>query len=494
MDRLPIFVKLRDQACLVVGGGTVAERKVRLLARSGARITVQAPHLSAELNRMRQHKDITWVDGEYGTLNLSDFRLVIAATSDETTNQHASEDAEQAGILCNVVDNNELSNFIVPAIVDRSPVVVAIGTEGNAPVLAQRLKSKIEAWLPTRIGALASQAGRWRGLVKRRFAELSQRRRFWQVFFAGPIADHLLAGRQRAAEKLMRSQLVGNADADRPVVGEAWIVGAGPGDPGLLTVRAQQLISLADVVIYDRLVSSQILDFARKDAEFICVGKRAGAAVMSQAEINQLLVDEVREGNRVCRLKGGDPFVFGRGAEEAIALREAGLTFQIVPGISAALGCAAYAGIPLTLRGISGSVTMVSAKLDRDTDPDWPALLNSGHTLAIYMGVGSLRAISEQFQQHAIDPDLPIAMVENGTTNQQRVLHSRAATFAEDARREALQSPAMLFVGESVGKAKQLQWFEPAATTQAAAGRSAQDSIAEPWSVASDTIPELAAG
>jgi len=460
LDRLPIFLKLTDKPCLVVGGGTVAERKVRLLQRTGASITVLAPSVTESLQAQIDEGLIAHLPEQYTGGVVPRFWLVIAATDDESLNHRIAADAETAGRFCNVVDDNAASSFILPAIVDRSPVVIAIGTEGNAPVLAQQLKSRIEAWIPERIGELAAQAGQWRQLVKKRFTGIRERRRFWQRFFTGIIAEHLLAGRQRAAEKAMRAELVGDIPANDESRGEAWIVGAGPGDPGLVTLRGQQLISRADVVLYDRLVSKPVLDFARKEAELIPVGKRAGSQEMSQAEINELLIKLVREGNRVCRLKGGDPFVFGRGGEEALSLARAGLPFQIVPGISAALGCAAYAGIPLTLRGVSGSVTLATAKLADDLGPDWPQLLKSGHTLALYMGVSSIADISMQLLDGGVSPDLPVAIVENGTTSRQRTIISSAATVEDDARKANIVSPAMVFIGKAVGQAEHLQWFD----------------------------------
>ncbi len=437
----------------------VAERKIRLLQRTGASITVLAPTVTAGLQALIDGDRVQHQAHPYSALFIKDFWLLVAATDDSEQNRRVAKDADAAGKLCNVVDDNDASSFILPAIVDRSPVIIAIGTEGNAPVLAQQLKAQIEAWIPERVGQLAMQAGRWRALVKKRFDTLRERRRFWQRFFSGPIAQHLLAGRQAAAEKAMRAELVGDAAAANDSRGEAWIVGAGPGDPGLVTLRAQQLISRADVVLYDRLVSKTVLDFARKEADFISVGKRAGAQAMSQDEINALLVDLVRRGKRVCRLKGGDPFVFGRGGEEAKAVADAGLPFQIIPGISAALGCAAYAGIPLTLRGVSASVTLATAKLDGDIEPDWPRLLNSGDTLALYMGANSVAEIQTQLLQSQVAPELPVAFVENGTTQDQRTFLTTVSNMRSTASDNAIKSPTIIYIGESVAAAGQLQWF-----------------------------------
>jgi uroporphyrin-III C-methyltransferase / precorrin-2 dehydrogenase / sirohydrochlorin ferrochelatase len=468
MHHLPIFVRLARQSCLVVGGGPVAERKVALLRRAGALVTVVAPGINDGLLRLAASGEIAHIPETFQATLLAGSRLVVAASDDREANRAVASAAADANVLCNVVDDNEASTFILPAIVDRSPVTIAIGTGGNAPVLAQQLKTRIEAWLPARIGTLAARAGRWRKIVARRFASMDERRRFWQRFFDGPIAEHVLANREREAERLVRRELLDGARHDANAAGEAWIVGAGPGDPGLVTIRAQQLISRAEVILYDRLVSKPVLDFARKEAEVIPVGKQCGRAVMSQDEINALLVERVRRGQRVCRLKGGDPFVFGRGGEEAQALAAAGLPYQVVPGISAALGCAAYAGIPLTMRGMSGSVTLATAKLDANLVPNWALLARAGQTLALYMGAGSIGETAARLQENGMDGNTPVAVVQHGTTSRQRVLHSTLAAIGVDAQREGVDAPAMVFIGRTAALGKKLQWFggnEDAAST-----------------------------
>jgi uroporphyrin-III C-methyltransferase/precorrin-2 dehydrogenase/sirohydrochlorin ferrochelatase len=459
MQHLPIFVRLERQNCLVVGGGAVAERKVALLRRAGAWVAVASPELNAGLRRMVAGGEIVHIAENFRPGLLASTRLVVAATDDREANRAVAAAPVDTNVLCNVVDDNEASTFILPAIVDRSPVTIAIGTGGNAPVLAQQLKSKVEAWLPARIGNLAERAGRWRDIVAKRFATIDERRRFWQRFFDGPIAEHILANREREAERLVRRELLDDAQQATNSRGEAWIVGAGPGDPGLVTIRAQQLISRAEVILYDRLVSKPILDYARKEAELIPVGKQCGRAVMTQDEINALIVDHVRRGQRVCRLKGGDPFVFGRGGEEVQALAAAGLPYQVVPGISAALGCAAYAGIPLTMRGMSGSVTLATAKLDANLTPNWALLARAGQTLALYMGAGSIGETAVRLQENGMDGDTPVAVVQHGTTSRQRVLHSTLADIGPDAEREGVDAPAMVFIGRTAALGKQLQWF-----------------------------------
>ena len=460
MERLPIFLSLQNRPCLVVGGGIIAERKVRLLLRSGAAVTVVSPVITDHMQGQVERGEISHLKQPFSVSLAKEFWLTIAATDDMTVNHDVAAATEAAGRLCNVVDDEAASSFVLPAIIDRSPVVIAIGTNGNAPVLAQQLKTRIEAWLPARIGILAEKAGRWRKLVKKRFTSLKDRRRFWQAFFAGPIAEHILAGRDAAAENAVRAELIGTGASTTRNSGVAWIVGAGPGDPGLVTLRAQQLISQADTILYDRLVSPQILDFARKEADLVYVGKHPGSKAFSQETINRLLVERVAGGERVCRLKGGDPFVFGRGAEEVLALAERKLPYEIVPGITAAVGCAAYAGVPLTMRGTSASVTLTTARLDNDIGPDWSELLKTGHTLAIYMGVGAIEDISKHLLRSDVAGNLPVAIVENGTTGKQRTVLSTAASVLQDARRERVRSPAMLFIGKSVGLSKDLQWID----------------------------------
>lgn len=459
MEQLPVFLNLRGRPVLVVGGGTVAERKVGLLHRSGATLTVVAPTLTKALIALRDAGTVSHVDKPFDVRYLRGQLLVIAATDDRVLNREIAGASAEAGILCNAVDDYEASGFTLPAIVDRSPVIVAIGTSGKSPVLARRLKALIERSLPARIGELAKQAGRWRALVSRRFPSLAMRRRFWERFFDGPAADAILVNRQDRAEKIFRRSLLAPAGEIEPMRGEAYIVGAGPGDPGLVTLRAQQLIGEADVVLYDRLVSQPILDFARKEAEMIPVGKSAGSAIMPQEDINALLIRLVSGGKRVCRLKGGDPLIFGRGGEEAEALAAAGLRYQIVPGISAALGCAAYAGIPLTHRGISRSVTFATASLNGASSPDWAALARPGQTLAIYMSVGILEKVCGELARHGLAPDTPAAMVANGTTGDQRVIHANLGELAGKSRAAGIKAPAMLFIGESVRLGKSLEWF-----------------------------------
>ena len=462
MEHLPLFLNLKDARCLVVGGGAVAVRKIRLLRRAGAAVTVVAPAISRELRALTAPADpstddpgphITLVPERFSPRHCDGQQLVVSATGDGAVDRLVAKEAKDRGVWCNVVDDLDLSTFIFPAIVDRSPVVVAIGTSGAAPVLARRLKGQIESLLPARIGELAARARRWRDLVKRRIPAMVARRRFWERLFDGPIARHVLAGRPRRAERDFTRALL--HPVAEPACGEAYLVGAGPGDPGLITLRGRQLLSRADVVLYDALVSTEVLDYARKDATLIAVGKKPGDSDR-QDGITELLVRFVAEGNRVCRLKGGDPLVFGRGGEEAAALAAAGLPFEIVPGISAALGCAASAGIPLTQRGVSSSVTFATPVVGRSEEPDWPLLARSGHTLALYMSVGAMATVTNDLIRHGMDETTPAAVVENGTSPRQRVIEADLATIARTSRAYRVRSPAILYVGASVALRGQL--------------------------------------
>jgi uroporphyrin-III C-methyltransferase / precorrin-2 dehydrogenase / sirohydrochlorin ferrochelatase len=300
--------------------------------------------------------------------------LVVAATSRAAVNAWVAHQAEVRNIPVNVVDDRLLSRFIMPAIVDRSPVIVAVSSGGDAPVLTRRLREKLEAFLPSRIGRLAELAGAWRGQVKRRIRDPLQRRKFWERFFDGPAAADMLAGRERQAQDSVEQSL--RLADDSNWRGEVALVGAGPGDPGLLTLRALRLLQDADVVLHDRLVSQAVLALVRRDAELVSVGKAAGHAPIPQEQINTLLIEHARAGKRVVRLKGGDPFVFGRGGEELEALAAAGVRFEVVPGVTAAAGCAAYAGIPLTHRDYAQSLTLVTGhfKVGEAHAVDWQGL------------------------------------------------------------------------------------------------------------------------
>jgi uroporphyrin-III C-methyltransferase / precorrin-2 dehydrogenase / sirohydrochlorin ferrochelatase len=460
MDYFPIFLRLANEPVLVVGGGTVAERKVDLLLRTSAQVRVIAPELVPGLAERAAAGEITHVAAEFSPEHLDGVRLAIAATDKRAINAWVARQAERRNIPVNVVDDRELSSFIVPAIVDRSPVVVAVGSSGDAPVLTRRLRERLETFLPQRLGALAKLAGKLRPTIKARIESPARRRKFWENFFDGTLAADVLAGRRVDVEEIASTLRTGEQDP-----GEVVLVGAGPGDPGLLTLRALRALQNADVILYDRLVSAEILDLARRDAERINVGKTAGDAQVSQDEINTLLVQLAQQGKRVCRLKGGDPFIFGRGGEELEALAAAGVRFEVVPGVTAAAGCAAYAGIPLTHRDHAQSLVFVTGhtKDEAGDTVDWDHLARPAQTVVFYMGLGHLERIVSRLRAHGAPESRAAAIVEQGTRAEQRVVTGTLADLAQKARQSGIQSPALLIVGEVTRLHETLQWFNAAA-------------------------------
>lgn len=469
MDYFPIFLRLTGEPVLVVGGGEVAARKVELLLRAGAKVTVVAPALVDTLRDKATAGEIMHVAAEFAPDHLEGVRLAIAATDRHSVNAWVAYQAEARRIPVNVVDDRELSRFIVPAIVDRSPVVVAIGSSGDAPVLTRRLRERLETLLPQRLGALARLAGRLRPTVKARLNSPGSRRRFWERFFDGPIASDVLAGREDTESSALEQRVSESlATFSRPaaVEGEVALVGAGPGDPGLLTLRAVRALQNADVVLYDRLVSAEVLDLARRDAERVYVGKAAGEAHVAQDEINDLLVNLAKQGKRVCRLKGGDPFIFGRGGEELEALARAGVRFEVVPGITAAIGSAAYAGIPLTHRDHARTLTFVTGHCKDESDEssiDWGSLARPAQTVVFYMGLAHLDRILARLRERGAPATRAAAVVEQGTQAAQRVITGTLADLAEKARAANVKSPALLIVGEVTRLHDVLHWFNATA-------------------------------
>ncbi len=446
MEQLPLFLNLNSKSCLIVGAGSVAERKARMLLRAGASLTVVAPVMNDYFMSLDPRR-VKLLHAAFKAEMCQGQHLVIAATGVDSVNQQVADAARKLAVWCNVVDQAELSTAFVPAIIDRSPVTIAVGTGGASPTLARRIKRQIEAMLPSRLGNLAATLGRWRLKVKRRLRDSEDRRHFWERVVSGPIAGHLLAGRDSEAEQEFLRLL--DDPLSRRGQGEAYLVGAGPGDVGLMTLRGHQLLSQADIVLHDALIPEAILDLARRDAKRVSVGKRPGES-HKQAEITRSLVGLVRKGYRVCRLKGGDPLIFGRGGEEAKALEKEGLPFEIVPGVSAAQGCAASVGIPLTYRGISNSVTFATGITIGGAEPDWASLARADQTLALYMGVRSLEHVTAQLIIHGLAASTPAALVENGTLPEERFFESTLAKIADLASQQGINSPAILFVGENL--------------------------------------------
>ena len=455
----PIFLRLRGSRVLVVGGGEVAARKIRLLLRAGPRIEVVAALLNAELEALVDAGSIEHVAGEFSPERVTGCRLVIAATDDRLLNRAVAAAADAAQVPVNAVDDAGHSSFITPSIVDRAPLQVAISTGGAAPVLARRLREKVEAWLPSGYGQLAGFLHRHRPRVAVA-GDIRQRRALWERFLDSPGAEAALRGDDAAAEAELERLLLG-----QPVRGEVYLVGAGPGDPDLLTFRALRLMQQADVVLYDRLLPQTILDLVRRDAERIFVGKRRNQHTVPQDEINAELVRLAKEGKRVLRLKGGDPFVFGRGGEEIETLAAAGVPFQVVPGITAASGCAAYAGIPLTHRDYAQSCVFVTghARQDGQLQLNWEQLAQRGQTVVIYMGLHTLPQLCEQFIAHGLPADWPAALVEDGTSPKQRVISATLGDLPQRVAAAGVQGASLVIVGEVVRLREKLAWYQGSA-------------------------------
>ena len=458
MDYLPLFADLAGRPVLVVGGGDIAARKIELLRRAGARIQIASRELCPELQALLDEQQLEWLATSFEPAQLDKVFLVIAATDDNALNAQVYDEANARHKLVNVVDDQPKCSFIFPSIVDRSPLVVAISSSGTAPVLARMLREKLETLLPSHLGQMAELAGQWRDKVKARFSRMSDRRRYWERIFNGRFASQMATGDVTAAKQTLDSEL-----GDQPPrQGEIILVGAGPGDSGLLTLRGLQVMQLADVVLYDHLVSDEVLDLVRRDADRICVGKRASAHLLPQDEINQLMVQLAQKGKRVVRLKGGDPFIFGRGGEELQAAAQAGIPFQVVPGVTAAAGATAYAGIPLTHRDYAQSVLFITGHCRPDGDDiDWPSLARARQTLAIYMGAVKAAHISQQLILHGRAASTPVAVIGRGTRSDQQVLTGtleHLETLAASA-----PSPALLVIGEVVNLHGQLAWFQHSA-------------------------------
>lgn len=460
MDFYPVFMDLRDRPVLVVGGGEVAARKVSLLLRAGARVRVVAPRLAAELEQRRARGEMLHVAREFVSGDLDGAVLVVAATDDRDLHECISTACRARGVPVNVVDDTPLCSVITPAMVDRSPIQIAISSGGVAPVLARRLRAWMEAAIPPGYGRLARLAAKFRERVKQQFARGDERRRFWERILEGPVADLVFAGRdEEAATALERELAQAN---DHPPTGAVALVGAGPGDPDLLTFRALRLMQQADVVLYDRLVSPEVLDLCRRDAERVYVGKRRSQHHLTQDRINSELIRLARAGQRVVRLKGGDPFIFGRGGEEIAELMAAGVAFQVVPGITAASGCAAYAGIPLTHRDHAQSVQFVTGHLtDGRLDLDWPALARPRQTLVVYMGLAAVQRLCERLVEHGLDAGTPAALIEQGTRPEQRVFVGTLDSLPELIEVHEVRPPTLIIVGHVVNLHHTLQWFRP---------------------------------
>ena len=458
MNYLPIFIDIKQKPCLVVGGGDIAYRKINLLLKADAAITCVSKECCDGIVQLVQSNKITHIEKAFEATDINSQILIVSATDDSTLNAHVSELAKSANIPVNVVDSPALCSFVMPSIVDRSPIVIAISSAGKAPVLARLIRAKLESTIPHAYGKLAELAGNFRDQVKAKFNNIEDRRYFWEKTFSGIVAEKVFSGKVDEAKADLQAQLDGSSDSE---VGEVYLVGGGPGDPDLLTFKALRLMQQADVILYDRLVSKEVMELVRRDAELIYVGKERDNHTVAQGDINQLLVDLAKQGRRVCRLKGGDPFIFGRGGEEIETLAENGIPFQVVPGITAASGCSTYSGIPLTHRDYSQSCRFVTGHLkDGSMNLPWDELAVEQQTIVFYMALVGSKHLSEQLIAHGMRGDMPVALVEKGTTPDQKVYTTTLAGLPDLVKNETIHAPTLIIVGEVVKLREKLNWFD----------------------------------
>ncbi len=458
MDYFPLFTKLIDAPCLIVGGGAVAARKAGALLRAGAKITVISPHLSTNLQVLVDDGALDYIAREYRDTDIdADYRLIIAATDNAELNRHVAEQAHTLVIPVNVVDAPDLCSVILPSVIDRDPVVIAVSSGARSPILARLLRARLETLIPSRYGHLAKLIAKFRHKLRKKITLPQARRAFWESLLQGSVSELVFSGRNADAEQLVEQTL---ADAKDVQCGEVYLVGAGPGDPDLLTFRALRLMQQADVVLYDRLVAPEILNLVRREAERVYVGKRRAYHAVRQEEINDTLARLALKGKRVLRLKGGDPFIFGRGGEEVATLAEQGIPFQIVPGITAASGCACYAGIPLTHRDYAQSVVFVTGHLkEGELQLNWPQLVQPQQTVVVYMSLTNIDVLCNKLIEHGMSHDTPVALVSRGTTVDQDVITATLSTLQADIKNRDIHAPTLTIIGDVVKLHDSLSWF-----------------------------------
>ncbi len=459
MKYFPVFIDAQYTHCLIVGAGEVAARKLELILKTPAKITVVSPWVSDTVAKLVKEHNITLHHRVFEHADLQGQNLVFVATDKPDVNQYIHDTAHASGILVNVVDNTPLCKFITPSIVDRSPIIIAMSSGGVAPVLLRYIRQKLESVLPHKISLLGDFSEKFRNKVKSALSSVTDRRYFWEDVLDGDIGENVLQGNSQQAEQQLDTALEKYQAGEKPA-GQVYLVGAGPGDPDLLTFRALRLMQKADVVVYDRLVSPDILELVRRDAEKIYVGKAKSNHTIPQNEINDLLAKLALEGNRVVRLKGGDPFIFGRGGEEIQTLIEHGVEFQVVPGITAATGAATYAGIPLTHRDHAQSVTFATGHLrDNSIDLNWKALAQNQQTLVFYMGLTGLPIICKELIANGLDATTPIALIENATRVNQKVVTGTLEDILDNPLTAEVKPPTLIIVGTVVTLHSQLNWF-----------------------------------
>ena len=460
MDFLPIFLNVKEHDCLVVGGGQIAARKIALLRKAGASINVIAPVLCEELELLTISDDISHQQREFNETDINNQSVIIAATNNREVNESVSAAAQSKGIPVNVVDNPDLCSFIMPSIIDRSPVQIAVSTGGASPVLARLLRGKLESFIPSACGRLASLVEEYRDAVKNKFSNVESRRFFWERILQGHIAELVYAGHDEQARSELGHE-ISRGDEDPSAVGQVFLVGAGPGDPDLLTFKALRMMQQADVVVYDRLVSEPILDMVRRNAERIYAGKERDNHAIQQEDINLLLIRLAKEGKKVLRLKGGDPFIFGRGGEEIEGLMEEGIPFQVVPAVTAASGCSTYSGIPLTHRDYSQACTFVTGHLkDGTCNLNWPALAQPNQTIVFYMGLQAVNVICKELIAHDMPSSTPAALIQQGTTPHQKIYIGDLDSLPELVRVNEIKAPTLIIVGQVVQLHEKLNWYK----------------------------------
>ena len=461
MEFLPVFFNIQGKSCLVVGGNEIAARKAALLLQTGAQVIVAAPTLCAAFAELTPQDRLKHHAAEFDVALLQGLSLVISAHENYAINLAVSEAAKARQLPVNVVDTPALCSFILPSIIDRSPILVAVSSGGASPVLARMLRARLETLIPSAYGRLSTLAGEFREAVKQRFTRSENRRIFWEKVFQGPIAEMMFAGQDQAAYDSLKKMIAEQTENEHPM-GEVYLVGGGPGNPDLLTFRALRLMQQADVVVHYNLVTPAVLDMARRDAERIYVGKKRDDHTLPQEGINELLVRLAKEGKRVLRLKGGDPFIFGRGGEEIETLAQHGIPFQVVPGITAASGVASYAGIPLTHRDHAQACIFVTGHLkDGTMDLDWEMLARPRQTVVIYMGLHGLPTLCKKMIEHGLTSTTPAAIIQQGTTSKQRVVTGTLNTLPDLAEAAKLQAPTLIIIGSVVSLHHKLQWFNP---------------------------------
>lgn len=461
MDYLPIFVDIKQQDCVIIGGGDVAARKAELLRRAQAKVTLISPELSVKSQQLVEQGECHWIQAIFSPDQLHQQRLVIAATDDEQVNQWVHQVAKQQNILTNIADNPSDGDYIFASVLDRSPIIVAVSSGGESPILARNLRARLETLIPPAYSKLGELMGEYRDAVKDKFKVLADRRRFWDTILTGPVADHVLAGRTALAEQTLKAKLASDNQPSAKT-GEVFLVGAGPGDPELLTFKALRLMQQADIVFYDRLVSKEILGLVRKEAELVYVGKQRAWHAVRQEEINKLLLEHAQAGKRVLRLKGGDPFIFGRGGEEIDSLAAHKIPFQVVPGITAASGCSSYAGIPLTHRDYAQSCIFVTGQLkEGELDLNWSVLVKPRQTVVVYMGLAGIYQLSQKLQEHGMSGEMPAALIQQGTTENQKVWLSTIAALPDIVEQHKPIAPTIVIIGEVTKLHNHLAWFQP---------------------------------